>query len=339
MAIPPPAGDARRKQLFPEVASDPEPQTFELGLVLGGTVSAGAYTAGALDFLLEALEAWHSAKPPRHRVVIKNAGGSSGGAVCSAILGLLSNRKAPHIDADHAPAGGQAAPTGNPLWDLWVNDFQIERLLSTRDIDANQNADAGTGVVMPREQHVPSLLNAQMIDESGQRLAEIGGEPGEPLSYFASPFRIAVTVANLRGIPYKLLNIPTLGDFSGAAYVQHDDFAWFALPNGASPDITATSVGKREDEFWLGDGDGSGFVGYDTLVSYATASGAMPVGLAARSLSRPAEHYHYRPVVRAVKDLTAGYRVDWPEPDWTGIPDAQTGELRFYRRRWWNLQQ
>lgn len=72
----------------------------------------------------------------------------------------------------------------------------------------------------------------------------------------------------------------------------------------------------------LGQGDGSGFVGYDTLVTYATASAALPVGLAARALSRPAEHYHYRPRVRPVAGVP-GYRVDWPEPDWTGLPDAE----------------
>ena len=67
MPIPPRAEQPRLRQLFPEVASDPESRTFELGLVLGGTVSAGAYTAGALDFLLEALEAWHAdsdSQPP-----------------------------------------------------------------------------------------------------------------------------------------------------------------------------------------------------------------------------------------------------------------------------------
>jgi hypothetical protein len=37
-------------------------QTFELALVLGGTVSAGAYTAGALDFLIEALDCWEAAR-------------------------------------------------------------------------------------------------------------------------------------------------------------------------------------------------------------------------------------------------------------------------------------
>jgi len=38
------------------------PGSFELALVLGGTVSAGAYTAGAIDFLVEALDSFESAK-------------------------------------------------------------------------------------------------------------------------------------------------------------------------------------------------------------------------------------------------------------------------------------
>ena len=39
------AGEARIGQLFPECELGPAPGTFELGLVLGGTVSAGTYTA------------------------------------------------------------------------------------------------------------------------------------------------------------------------------------------------------------------------------------------------------------------------------------------------------
>jgi len=34
---------------------------FEIGLVRAGAVSAGAYTAGVLDFLLQALDAWYRA--------------------------------------------------------------------------------------------------------------------------------------------------------------------------------------------------------------------------------------------------------------------------------------
>jgi hypothetical protein len=322
MAIPPRANSARLAQLFPEVASDPPPRTFELGMVLGGTVSAGAYTAGALDFLLEALEAWDDDPDAPHKVVIKTAAGTSGGAVCAAILGLLSSRTVPHVKHDETLPGQKPVVTGNPLWDLWVNDFQIAKLLKTDDLD--KDADAGSGVQPHPVQHVPALINCKMIDESGAKLAAMGTSPGTTLGYFATPFRAAVTLANLRGIPYDVRGIPSIMDFSGAAYVQHDDFAWFAVPNGASPAVTATSIGKREDEFWLDDGGNAaaGFAGYNVLVGYATASAAMPLGLAARALIRPAEHYHYRPRVHVLPEAP-GYKVLWPDPDWAHLPATE----------------
>jgi hypothetical protein len=331
MAIPGRVEEPRLSQLFPDVTPDnASPHTFEIGLVLGGTVSAGAYTAGALDFLLEALEAWHSDPRPLHRIVIKTAGGSSGGAVCTAILGLLSGRKVPHIQGTLQALAANLADTGNPLWDLWVNTFQIDPLLSTGDIDANQNVDGVAGAAAGPVQHVPSLLNSDMITRAGAKLAAIGSTASEPLPYFAAPFRIAITLANLRGVPYKISHIPALGRFTGAAYVAHDDFAWFAFPNGADR-AAPLPVGKREDEFWLeaAAGAASGVVDYQTLADFATASGALPVGLSARTLSRPPEHYHYRPKVRPVKDRPEGYRVDWPDPDWSELPDAVLGTYAF----------
>ena len=41
------------------MASD---RAFELGLVMAGAISAGAYTAGVLDFLFEALDAYNEEK-------------------------------------------------------------------------------------------------------------------------------------------------------------------------------------------------------------------------------------------------------------------------------------
>ena len=208
-----------------------------------------------------------------------------------------------------------------------MNDFQIAKLLLTDDL--GQDADAGSGIPPANPvQHVPALINCKMIDESGAKLAAIGTSPGTTLGYFAAPFRAAVTLANLRGIPYQVRGIPSIMDFTGAAFVQHDDFAWFAFPNGASPAPTATSIGKREDEFWLDDGNaGAGFAGYNVLVAYATASAAMPLGLAARALVRPAEHYHYRPQVHALPEAP-GFKVRWPDPGWTHL--TATNESGIY---------
>mgnify|MGYP000712257296 FL=1 len=67
-----------------------QPGTFEIGLVLAGAVSAGAYTAGVLDFLIEALEAWYADKQdgkdvPRHEIKIRVIAGASAGAITGAI--------------------------------------------------------------------------------------------------------------------------------------------------------------------------------------------------------------------------------------------------------------
>lgn len=325
-----------QKTLFPVALDPPSPQTFELGLVLGGTVSTGAYTAGALDVLLEALEKWYGKynNAPPHQVVLTTAGGSSGGAVCAAILGLLSSRRVPHVSDDPTPQGWPV-DTGNPLWDLWVNAFQISRLLTTTDIDPGKDVDADIGGRLHRAQHVPALLNCRMIDEAGAKLAAIGENPDgtERLPYFAAPFRIAVTVTNLRGIQYKIADVPHLpgfsgaADFSGAAYVQHDDFAWFAFPNGRQSG-EALPCGKRPDEFWLGTKPAADCVGYDVLVAYATASGAMPLGLAARRLTRPREHYSYRPAARAGME-PGQYPGYFPLPDWGEAADDPSAPYSF----------
>jgi hypothetical protein len=57
-------------------------KTFHLGINMAGAVSAGAYTAGVLDFLMEALEQWYLAKStpgaavPMHDVSIGDGAGT-----------------------------------------------------------------------------------------------------------------------------------------------------------------------------------------------------------------------------------------------------------------------
>ena len=64
---------------------------FEIGLVMAGAVSAGAYTAGVIDYLLETLETWQQEKDsgniyvPQHSVLIKVMTGASAGGMTTAI--------------------------------------------------------------------------------------------------------------------------------------------------------------------------------------------------------------------------------------------------------------
>src|SRR5579859_7573639 len=75
---------------------------YRIGLAMAGAVSAGAYTAGALDFLIEALDAWEAAKArgervPAHQVSLEAASGASAGAMCAALLAILLPGRFPHV--------------------------------------------------------------------------------------------------------------------------------------------------------------------------------------------------------------------------------------------------
>src|SRR5258708_33698059 len=64
--------------------------TFKISINMAGAISAGAYTAGVLDFLTEALDAWYAAKRagqdvPIHDISIEAFSGASAGGMCAAI--------------------------------------------------------------------------------------------------------------------------------------------------------------------------------------------------------------------------------------------------------------
>ena len=83
---------------------------FEIGLVMAGAVSAGAYTAGVMDYLIETLEAWEEAKKierdklksdpnyqssiPLHDIEIKVMTGASAGGMTTAIAAVELLRRA-----------------------------------------------------------------------------------------------------------------------------------------------------------------------------------------------------------------------------------------------------
>jgi len=134
------------------------PQTFELALVLGGTVSAGAYTAGAVDFLIEALDAWTrlrdqgDAAAPKHKFVLRVVTGTSGGGVVAAIAARALNFDFDPI-ARGTPVG--AGPSGNPFYDTWIKTLTLDRFLDIGDIGKD----------------LTSLLNGAAIDDGAEHIS------------------------------------------------------------------------------------------------------------------------------------------------------------------------
>ena len=301
----PPPGFAR---YFPLERPPPPPRTFELGLVLGGTVSAGAYTAGALDALVELLDAWEATDPP-HRVRLPIVTGCSGGGITAGILGLYA-RKAHHpMPDDFAALMATAAMPDNPLFDVWVNRVDGLAFLDPSDLAGGTAA---------------SLLNCRRLDEIARDMVRYGETPnGFGRAYLPDPYRMILSVTNVEGIPYRF-DVPAFTGWTGGNYAQHADYARFALPASG---IAADPAGaRRPDEFWIGrNPSGEGFADFGTLMQYALAGGAYPMALRPRALTRPAAQYRYRPHVLRTP---AGAICEPLVPDWSSLPTTG-GQVGF----------
>jgi predicted acylesterase/phospholipase RssA len=77
---------------------------FRIALNMAGAVSAGAYTAGVLDFLVEALDAWYEARGgggrtgvQTHDVVLEGLTGASAGGMCAAISAVALKEEFDHV--------------------------------------------------------------------------------------------------------------------------------------------------------------------------------------------------------------------------------------------------
>jgi hypothetical protein len=122
---------------------------FKIGINMAGAVSAGAYTAGVLDFLVEALEEWPRAKeaykaylanpasPPASPVPFmicasKFSLGSAGG-MCAAIASVMLQHPFTHI------RNGNQTGTSNTFYESWVNQIDIRKLLATEDVTEGPN--------------------------------------------------------------------------------------------------------------------------------------------------------------------------------------------------------
>lgn len=242
--------------------------TFELGLVMAGAVSAGAYTAGVMDFLIQALDAWHTAKQerptevPPHNVSLKVLSGASAGGMTAGIAAAVLGGDAHPV----TEVPGEGKPT-NKLYDCWVEQIDIQQLLGHEDLKDGKP--------------VRSLLDSTALDCIAETVFRVQPR-SNPRPYVADPLHLYLSVANLRGVPYRI-------SFQGAAQeahrvVLHADYMQFALSD-KNPEIPGALFLDRNDL----EGDS-----WKLLAQAALASGAFPVGLAPRQLVRPAGDYRTR---------------------------------------------
>ncbi|MCX7373464.1 MAG: patatin-like phospholipase family protein [Alphaproteobacteria bacterium] len=258
------------------IGGDAADDTIRIGLVLNGTVSAGAWTAGVLDALIEALDAWQDAKGrgaevPLHKVRLDIMGGASGGAVCAALLARAATRRFPPArDPQHNP--------DNPFWTVWVETLDIAAMLDTADLDA---ADASA----------ESLLSGLAIQRAVDAILQWQGQPfDKPRPWLADPLHMLVTHTNLRGVPVEISFAPGRdGRPRISQYVMHTDHRLFALPQSAR-----SPASRRGDALVVPPDFQAGEALWQELALNARGSGAFPGGFPAVRLKRPAADYQWR---------------------------------------------
>lgn len=260
---------------------------FEIGLVLAGAVSAGAYIAGVLDYLLEALDRWQKIKNsehgrpaeqktvPDHDIVIRVITGASGGGMNGAIFASAISKGFPSVNQAAAAAPTSRDGTGNPFFDAWVNKIDIKDLLQTRDIDE----------IGPDGQPQPllSLLDCTVLGKIVDDVLNLeSSRPVPARPYLADPLRIVLTTGNLRGIRYRLNLLSAAGAPGETGYGMrvHKDHVRFALRHDGGTPWPKAYDGETQLAAPVSQTDPS----WRALATTALASGAFPLGLRPRVL-------------------------------------------------------
>jgi hypothetical protein len=282
-----------------------ERPVFELGLAMAGAISAGAYTAGVVDFLFEALDAIAAVRDPAradeaarlkaglagenpvfdppHDVRVSAMSGTSAGAMVTAIAtAILATRVEPVTPLTRPEAADGL--TGNPLYDSWVQLIHWDKLLGTGDLGPGKN--------------VVSLLNSdELATIATQAVAHAQG-PEYRRPYIADGLPVYLCVGNLRGVRYSLR---MEGDDLAREHQMsmHADYVGFCIrKDGPEMEGLQSLTPGKEPELW------------NKLSAAALASGAFPIGLAARGLSRPFGEYVRRQWFVAGAELPPERRVD-----------------------------
>lgn len=252
---------------------------IKLGINMAGAVSAGAYTAGVLDFLIQALDQWYAAKAagenvPGHDISIEVISGASAGGMCAAIAGTQIQESFDHI-SDTSRTG-----TNNRFYESWVNKIDIRELLKTSDL--------GNG------KSVVSLLDSSIIEQ----IASYALTPGKLQSrrYVSPQLTILLTLTNIRGVPYLLSS-----DQSGSVEeytAWYGDRLRFEVVQPGQPAMGANAkplpAGRPGEGAW------------PLLQQAAMATGAVPIMLAPRAIARDTDDYYtplWQPIDSAVPEI------------------------------------
>lgn len=245
--------------------------TFQIGICMAGAVSAGAYTAGVMDYLIEVLDEWEKKRGqegvPSHKVQIPVVGGASAGGMTGIIAASAVNNSITPITKINSNSFEKRPE--NKFYHSWVDlvdDNMFPLLLDDSDII--------------RHKKIYSLLNAEFIEKVANRALEVKESEWISRPYFTNKLKVFTTLTNLEGFKFE---IPFKGNSNSNQYHKvesHVDFACFSLN---------TDTSDYNNDGWI-PLDFRKKVNVNIARQAAMSTGAFPVGLRARRLIRNPKH-------------------------------------------------
>ncbi|MBV9669865.1 MAG: hypothetical protein JOZ43_02820 [Acidobacteriales bacterium] len=239
---------------------------FRIGINMAGAVSAGAYTAGVLDFLVQALECWYAAKAnheavPAHDVLIEALSGASAGGMCAAISATQLQETFTTITKQSPPP-----QVGNKLYNGWVRQIDIRELLQQNDLG-------------DEDVQVESFLDCTVIKDIASKATVPG--TGVSREWVSKNLSLFLTLTNLRGVSYR---VDENANSTDEQMLYHADQMQFeVVRDNAQPlyssALTLQYPPQSQDGPW------------EVLRTCAMATGAFPVMLAPRVLTRNVSDY------------------------------------------------
>jgi len=281
--------------------SQKEQPVIHLALCMAGAISAGAYTAGVVDYLLEALERWEMARTkwpdhpllPSHRLVIDvitgaSAGGMEGGILFRQgqnVIRIISEGDGKHASDSYDPEWFRKHSKSYKAWVELTetpDNPQLKQLFDPEDI---------------RTKGVVSLLNSDFIDKIADELMKPEEEPQKNRRprYISKDLELCLSLSNLNGIPYSIpfnAGEPKEKGHNQSAnsytVYNYKDYGHFI----ESEDGIEPSYGRIPVNF-----TGRNYENAITLKQCMKATGAFPIGLRFRKLERNKKYILKNPLL------------------------------------------
>lgn len=240
--------------------------SFKIGLCLAGAVSAGAYSAGVVDYLLEALQEWEKRKindpenTPTHQIEISAIGGASAGGMTGLILASMLQenwnpvKKVPNVLDNF---------NQNKLYHAWVDMEENKMLNKLLEVEDKEAFD--------------SLLNSNFVDRLANSILSPTSKNILPRPFIAKSVKVFVTLTNLRGMDFNIAFRSNAQKGESYIVTSHNDYACFRVSKDESANYN--------NDGWIPVNFHSS-QNIDLVKSAAMGTGAFPIFLKSRIFSR-----------------------------------------------------